>query len=76
MRMTTLSRDRPARLIHHRRRPGEGEPRRLLEETITPKGEEVIVHRCRGCGFERHNRVAADDSYDAVAALPVVEPRF
>lgn len=41
-----------------------------------PKGEEVIVHRCRGCGFERHNRVAADDSYDAVAALPTVEPRF
>ena len=41
-----------------------------------PKGEEVIVHRCRGCGFERYNRVAADDSYDAVAQVPAVEPRF
>jgi hypothetical protein len=40
-----------------------------------PKGEEVIVHRCLGCGFERHCRVGADDDYDAVAALPSVEPR-
>jgi hypothetical protein len=27
-----------------------------------PSGEEAIVHRCLGCGFVRHNRVAADDS--------------
>jgi hypothetical protein len=40
-----------------------------------PKGEEVIVHQCLGCGFERYNRVAADDSEAGVAALPVVEPR-
>jgi hypothetical protein len=40
-----------------------------------PKGEEVIVHRCLGCGFERYNRVAADDREAAVAALPVVEAR-
>ncbi len=40
-----------------------------------PSGEEVIVHRCRGCDFERFNRVAADDSFDAVARLPRVEPR-
>jgi hypothetical protein len=41
-----------------------------------PKGEEVIVHRCLGCGFERHCRVAADDNDDAVAALPAVAPRI
>jgi hypothetical protein len=27
-----------------------------------PSGEQAIVHRCLGCGFVRHNRVAADDS--------------
>jgi hypothetical protein len=27
-----------------------------------PGGEQAIVHRCLGCGFVRHNRVAADDS--------------
>jgi hypothetical protein len=36
-------------------------------------GEEVIVHRCLGCGFERYCRVGADDDWDAVAALPVIE---
>jgi hypothetical protein len=41
-----------------------------------PNGEEVIVHRCLGCGFERHNRVAADDDYDALSRLPVVEARI
>ena len=40
-----------------------------------PKGEHVIVHRCLGCGFERFNRIAADDDFDAVLALPVVPPR-
>jgi hypothetical protein len=40
-----------------------------------PKGEHVIVHRCVGCGFERYNRIAADDDFDAVLRLPVVEAR-
>lgn len=39
------------------------------------KGEHAIVHRCLSCGFERHNRVAADDDFAAVMRLPVVEPR-
>lgn len=39
------------------------------------KGEHVIVHRCLGCGFERHCRVAEDDDFDAVLALPAVKPR-
>ncbi len=40
-----------------------------------PTGEEVIVHRCVKCGFERFNRVGADDDEPVVAALPRVEPR-
>lgn len=39
------------------------------------KGEHAIVHRCLTCGFERHNRVAADDDFAAVMRLPVVQPR-
>ncbi|MHB1414905.1 MAG: RNHCP domain-containing protein [Chloroflexota bacterium] len=40
-----------------------------------PKGEYVIVHRCLSCGFERHNRIAGDDDFDLVRALPSVAPR-
>ena len=40
-----------------------------------PKGEHVIVHRCLACGIERHNRIAADDDFDLVLRLPVVEAR-
>jgi len=27
-----------------------------------PNGEPMVVHRCLGCGFERNNRLAADDN--------------
>lgn len=37
-------------------------------------GEQVIVHQCLGCGFERFNRVAADDNPLAVMRLALVEP--
>jgi|CXWL01.1.fsa_nt_gi hypothetical protein len=40
-----------------------------------PNGEQVLVHRCLGCGFERHNRIAGDDDIAAVMRLPVVAPR-
>lgn len=40
-----------------------------------PSGEHVLVHRCLGCGFERFNRIAADDDFALVLALPVVPPR-
>lgn len=40
-----------------------------------PNGEEVITHRCLVCGFERFNRVGADDDELAVAALPRIAPR-
>jgi hypothetical protein len=33
-------------------------------------GEYVLVHRCLECGQERFNRIAADDDFDLVLALP------
>jgi hypothetical protein len=38
-------------------------------------GEHVLVHRCLGCGFERFNRIAADDDFALVLTLPEVPPR-
>ncbi|MBA3825158.1 MAG: RNHCP domain-containing protein [Ktedonobacterales bacterium] len=40
-----------------------------------PSGEHVVVHRCLGCGFERFNRIAADDDFALVLTLPEVPPR-
>lgn len=40
------------------------------------KGEHVVVHRCLTCGFQRHNRIAADDNFDLVLALPRLKPRI
>jgi hypothetical protein len=39
------------------------------------KGEQVLVHRCLGCTFERHCRVAGDDDIAAVMRLAVIPPR-
>jgi hypothetical protein len=39
-----------------------------------PDGEAMLVHRCLGCGFERHNRLAADDSILLLTRLPLVAP--
>lgn len=41
-----------------------------------PNGEHVVVHQCERCGFERFNRIAADDDFDFVLALPVLPPRW
>jgi hypothetical protein len=41
-----------------------------------PKGEHVIVHHCLTCGFERFNRIAADDDFALVLKLPSVPPRY
>lgn len=38
---------------------------------IRPNGEHAIVHRCLGCGVQRHNRIAADDNFELVQALPI-----
>jgi hypothetical protein len=37
---------------------------------IRPNGEYALIHRCLGCGVHRHNRIAADDDFDLVCALP------
>lgn len=50
----------------------------LMEPVATffrANGEQVLVHRCRGCGVERHNRIAADDNPVLLESLEVVEPR-
>ncbi len=38
-------------------------------------GEYAIVHRCLSCRFERYNRIAADDYFELVLSLPLVDPR-
>ena len=38
------------------------------------KGEHVIIHRCLGCGFQRHNRIAADDDFALLLSLPALKP--
>jgi hypothetical protein len=40
-----------------------------------PNGEHVLVHRCERCGFERFNRLGADDDFELTLSLPVVAPR-
>jgi hypothetical protein len=39
-----------------------------------PDGEQLVVHRCNGCGIERQNRVAADDNPTALLRLAPVTP--
>jgi hypothetical protein len=36
--------------------------------------EQVVVHRCLGCGFVRYNRIAADDNPVLLTRLPLVDP--
>ena len=38
------------------------------------KGEYVLVYRCLDCGLERFNRIAAEDDFDLVLALPSLPP--
>lgn len=63
------------------RRPGDrASPCRALMAPVgtffRPKGEQVVLHRCNGCGLERHNRIAADDNPLALLRLPPVAPRL
>lgn len=37
-------------------------------------GEQMVLHRCNGCGIERQNRIAADDNQLALLRLEVVQP--
>ncbi len=38
-----------------------------------PDGEEVLVHKCAKCSLVRKNRIAGDDSFELVGALPIVK---
>lgn len=42
---------------------------------VRRNGEHAIVHHCLSCGFERYNRIAADDNFELVLSLPPVPPR-
>jgi hypothetical protein len=62
------------------RRPGDrasdcGASMAPIAQFARANGEPVIVHRCLGCGLERHNRVAADDNTLLLTRLPLVQPR-
>lgn len=51
--------------------------RSLMEPVGTfyrANGEQVVVHRCLGCGFVRYNRIAADDNPVLLRRLPIVDP--
>lgn len=37
-------------------------------------GEQVIIHRCRGCGKDDPNRIAADDNPVLLMTLPPASP--
>lgn len=55
---------------------GEMEP---IAVWARPNGEWSIVHRCRGCGAVRVNRIAGDDSEIALLSLavrPLAQPPF
>jgi hypothetical protein len=61
------------------KRPGDraSECRTLMTPVgtfIQRNGEQSVVHRCLGCGIERHNRTAADDSPLLLLRLPLYEP--
>ena len=34
-------------------------------------GEYIILHRCRSCGFEKRNKSAKDDDFDAILRLSI-----
>jgi hypothetical protein len=57
------------------RRPGDrasdcGSLMAPIGHFIRGNGEYAIVHQCLGCGVQRNNRIAADDDFDLVLALP------
>lgn len=59
------------------KRPGDREsPCRAMMPAIgslfREDGEQMILHRCNGCGIERRNRIAADDHPVALLRLEPV----
>ncbi len=63
------------------RRPGDrasgcGSTMAPVARFDRPGGEPVLVHRCLGCGLERHNRLVADDNIALLTRLPLVAPHL
>jgi hypothetical protein len=67
-----------SRHVDHRRPGDRASPCRALMPAAgvayRSNGEQMVVHRCNGCGIERQNRVAADDDPVALLRLPPVMP--
>ncbi len=41
-----------------------------IGQFVRADGEHGLVHRCLSCGVQRQNRIAADDNFELVLALP------
>jgi hypothetical protein len=55
------------------------EPMEPIGIEVRRDGEWAIIHRCRGCGVLRTNRIAGDDDERALLALalrPIANPAF
>ncbi|MFN8593175.1 MAG: RNHCP domain-containing protein [Thermomicrobiales bacterium] len=65
-----------SRHVDHRKPGDRSSPCRALMPAVgvayRANGEQMVVHRCNGCGIERQNRVAADDNPIALLHLPAV----
>lgn len=44
-----------------------------IGKIVRRNGEQVLVHKCRLCGKEDPNRIAADDSPLLIMRLPLIE---
>ncbi|MEL6328746.1 MAG: RNHCP domain-containing protein [Planctomycetota bacterium] len=69
--------DRPGDRASHCRAPMD--PIGIEVRPADRGGEWAIIHRCRGCGAIRTNRIAGDDSERALLALalrPLASPAF
>jgi len=61
------------------KRPGDrkAECRSLMQpigRIARRNGEQVLIHRCLGCGKDDPNRIAADDNPVLLMTLPLLEP--
>ncbi|MFG0284144.1 MAG: RNHCP domain-containing protein [Phycisphaerales bacterium JB039] len=61
------------------RRAPCAQPMEPIGVEVRADGEWAIIHRCRGCGLIRTNRIAGDDREMALLALalrPLARPAF
>lgn len=40
---------------------------------VSRRNEDVLIHRCLGCGKEDPNRIAADDNPVLLEEMPIIE---